>query len=269
MSWPPPWKSTNDKRSNVGKSRPGIAAEHGDGSALWAELTKLAKAIGYRVELEEPAEPITLIPGLSFISCQAVLNCFLLTLITGIGSSRPLEGRGTSPALAREVANNQVSTEMNMSKEQTVVTTEECFGGCPKCGQTNGYRNVGRNHWGACDTHKTCSPIGETFSPAGMTRLKRSGSATPGTRSLRGRKTNLSTGPRPEEIEADRLAKAARPKYSSEDDEAYMELIHGIEGPGCSQHKLESSERLSFADSIASAPFGCLMAPKRKLSRTR
>jgi hypothetical protein len=36
-----------------------FAAEHGDGSVLWAELTKLAEAIGYRVELEEPAEPIT------------------------------------------------------------------------------------------------------------------------------------------------------------------------------------------------------------------
>ena len=30
-----------------------------------------------------------------------------------------------------------------MSKDQTVVTTEEYFGGCPKCGQTGGYRNVG------------------------------------------------------------------------------------------------------------------------------
>ena len=36
-----------------------FAAEYGDGSALWAELTQLAEAIGYRVELEEPKKPIT------------------------------------------------------------------------------------------------------------------------------------------------------------------------------------------------------------------
>ena len=29
------------------------------------------------------------------------------------------------------------------------------FGGCPECGDTNGYLNVGGNHWFVCDAHKT------------------------------------------------------------------------------------------------------------------
>ena len=40
------------------------------------------------------------------------------------------------------------------------VTTDEYFGGCPECGKSDGYLNVGRNHWGVCDTHKTTWPIG-------------------------------------------------------------------------------------------------------------
>ena len=118
-----------------------------------------------------------------------------------------------------------------MSKDQTVVTTEEYFGGCPKCGQTGGYRNVGRNHWGACDTHKTCWPIGENLFSSWHDETEEVWERN--ARELEVYevvKPIFPPDPRtPEEIEADRLAKAARPKYSSEDDEAYMELIHGIE----------------------------------------
>lgn len=42
----------------------------------------------------------------------------------------------------------------------TEITTDEYFGGCPKCGKTDGYVNVGRDHWGVCDEHKTKWPIG-------------------------------------------------------------------------------------------------------------
>jgi hypothetical protein len=35
------------------------------------------------------------------------------------------------------------------------VTTEEYFGGCPECGQTDGYLNLGRDHWFVCDQHRT------------------------------------------------------------------------------------------------------------------
>ena len=35
------------------------------------------------------------------------------------------------------------------------VTTDEYFGGCPECGKTDGYVNIGRNHWFVCDQHKT------------------------------------------------------------------------------------------------------------------
>ncbi len=40
------------------------------------------------------------------------------------------------------------------------ITTDEYFGGCPECGESDGHLNVGRNHWAVCDTHKTTWPIG-------------------------------------------------------------------------------------------------------------
>ncbi len=39
--------------------------------------------------------------------------------------------------------------------ESRRVTTDEYFGGCPHCGQTNGFLNLGRDHWFICDRHKT------------------------------------------------------------------------------------------------------------------
>ena len=35
------------------------------------------------------------------------------------------------------------------------VVTKEYFGGCPKCGKTDGFINVGPKHWFICDEHKT------------------------------------------------------------------------------------------------------------------
>ncbi len=29
------------------------------------------------------------------------------------------------------------------------------FGSCPECGRSDGYRNVGREHWGLCVAHGT------------------------------------------------------------------------------------------------------------------
>jgi hypothetical protein len=29
------------------------------------------------------------------------------------------------------------------------------FGSCPECGKTDGYINIGGNHWFVCDKHKT------------------------------------------------------------------------------------------------------------------
>ena len=34
-------------------------------------------------------------------------------------------------------------------------TTDEYFGGCPHCGQNDGYMNVERDHWLICHRHKT------------------------------------------------------------------------------------------------------------------
>ena len=41
-----------------------------------------------------------------------------------------------------------------------MTTTTEYFGGCPECGQTDGYLNVRSNHWFVCDTHRTKWCIG-------------------------------------------------------------------------------------------------------------
>lgn len=37
------------------------------------------------------------------------------------------------------------------------------FGGCPECGRNDGYLNVGREHWGMCDKHKTKWWIGSNL----------------------------------------------------------------------------------------------------------
>ena len=38
--------------------------------------------------------------------------------------------------------------------------TQHYFGGCPECGDQNGYTNVGRSHWAYCIAHKTMWCIG-------------------------------------------------------------------------------------------------------------
>ena len=43
------------------------------------------------------------------------------------------------------------------------VTTDEPFGGCPKCGKCDGFLNVARNHWAVCDAHKTTWSIGSNL----------------------------------------------------------------------------------------------------------
>lgn len=40
------------------------------------------------------------------------------------------------------------------------VTTDEYFGGCPKCGKSSGYLNVHKSHYGTCEEHKAYWPIG-------------------------------------------------------------------------------------------------------------
>lgn len=40
-------------------------------------------------------------------------------------------------------------------RERTNVTTTEYFGGCPFCGRSDGYMNIGADHYGSCETHKT------------------------------------------------------------------------------------------------------------------
>ena len=35
------------------------------------------------------------------------------------------------------------------------ITTTEYFGGCPECGNNDGYINIGLGHWFFCKTHRT------------------------------------------------------------------------------------------------------------------
>ena len=43
------------------------------------------------------------------------------------------------------------------------VTTTHRFGGCPECGDQDGYVNVGRSHWIVCDPHRTKWWVGENL----------------------------------------------------------------------------------------------------------
>ncbi len=42
-------------------------------------------------------------------------------------------------------------------------TTNYGFGVCPKCQKSDGYMNIGREHWGLCDEHKICWHIGSNL----------------------------------------------------------------------------------------------------------
>ena len=43
------------------------------------------------------------------------------------------------------------------------VTTDEYFGGCPTCGKSDGYLNIGRDHWMVCHKHKTRWLVGSNL----------------------------------------------------------------------------------------------------------
>ena len=40
------------------------------------------------------------------------------------------------------------------------IQSDHYFGGCPECGDTDGYMNVGGNHWFICNKHRTKWPAG-------------------------------------------------------------------------------------------------------------
>ncbi len=41
--------------------------------------------------------------------------------------------------------------------------TEHYFGGCPECGDQDGYTNVGRSHWIFCKEHRTKWCVGSNL----------------------------------------------------------------------------------------------------------
>lgn len=63
------------------------------------------------------------------------------------------------PAGPRQLARRRLSfTDGGMSNVIALPTkprVENYFGGCPECGGTNGFVNVGANHWFVCDEHRT------------------------------------------------------------------------------------------------------------------
>ena len=44
------------------------------------------------------------------------------------------------------------------------VTTDEFFGGCPKCGRNDALLHVGLGHWSVCRTHQTRWNVGAMYS---------------------------------------------------------------------------------------------------------
>jgi hypothetical protein len=40
------------------------------------------------------------------------------------------------------------------------IKVENYFGGCPQCGKTDGYANVGKSHWFYCREHRTMWNVG-------------------------------------------------------------------------------------------------------------
>lgn len=47
--------------------------------------------------------------------------------------------------------------------ESQRITTDEYFGGCPECGQNDGYLNIGRTHVFFCETHETAWAAGSNL----------------------------------------------------------------------------------------------------------
>ena len=49
------------------------------------------------------------------------------------------------------------------SPSEPVVTTEYYFGGCPHCGNQDGFLNDGPDHWIVCDRHKVKWYVGSNL----------------------------------------------------------------------------------------------------------
>jgi hypothetical protein len=48
---------------------------------------------------------------------------------------------------------------MNPYDDEPEIEEVPYFGGCPLCGRTDGYRNIGRAHWFSCETAETAAAI--------------------------------------------------------------------------------------------------------------
>jgi hypothetical protein len=52
--------------------------------------------------------------------------------------------------------------DISMTTQQEI-TFEECFGGCPECGKSDGYVNVHRIQYGFCEKHECYWMIGANY----------------------------------------------------------------------------------------------------------
>jgi hypothetical protein len=56
-----------------------------------------------------------------------------------------------------------MTTPLTPDAPRPEVKTSHYFGGCPQCGETDGFVNVGRAHWFTCDEHRTAWCIGSNL----------------------------------------------------------------------------------------------------------
>lgn len=52
---------------------------------------------------------------------------------------------------------------MSSKQDADVRKSDDYFGVCPECNESDGYLNIGRNHWGVCHKHKTKWCIGSNL----------------------------------------------------------------------------------------------------------
>lgn len=55
--------------------------------------------------------------------------------------------------------------DLSAARRRHKIKPEHYFGGCPICGATDGYSNLGAEHWFFCDKHQTRWCIGDGLLP--------------------------------------------------------------------------------------------------------
>ncbi len=102
---------------------------------------------GYFVAMTDEGHPIFAWPDYNRSTC----DCQHTNIETYLPGKIPPIELATTPI--KKVDAKEEGNVVALRPQRIV--TDQGFGGCPECGETNGYLNVGRDHWFFCDTHKT------------------------------------------------------------------------------------------------------------------